>query len=153
MDNVYEIIFEKVYKYDLYDFVRFIEKSAKSCTGLYFGGKVLADRGQIETFLSCNTNTRLIEKLYCFKVIDGICLPFVWLSVLKYGAAVDVELSFYSVSSIEIHSLMHAMQRYAAAASEEFHVTGFYGGVEPALDVNTRYFTGNDFGPLGRLRQ
>lgn len=150
MDNVYEIVFEGVSKHDLYDFIRYIEMSAKSYTGLGVEGAE-GDKEQVEMFLSSSADTRLIEKLFFFKVFDDVCLPCAWLSVLKYGAIVDVELSFYGPSSIEIDRFMRSMQRYAAAAAEKFCIKSFYGGLEPAQDLNTRYFTGNYFGPLGRL--
>lgn len=87
-------------------------------------------------------------RLRGLKVSEVICLPLVFLRVLKYSGEVDVELSFSDLPFFEIGCVMIAMQSYANALSNVFRVERFYGGLEPALDVETRYFTGTTLGPL-----
>ena len=90
----------------------------------------------------------MVEQLHELNFLGVISLRLVWLRVVKYEGKVDVELSFNDVSPIAIDHVMLAAQRYAERLSTKFNMKIFYGGLEPAGDTDTTYFTGNTLGSL-----
>jgi len=157
MSDTYEIIFEQVAADDLQELLNFIEMDSQARSGLAVSeslGRIDStgvDKRLIDKIVAYDGVVCLMERLHEFKVSESICVPLVLLRALKYEDGVDVELSFNSILSVDIDCIMFAMQRYANAISKKFHVKEFYGGLEPAVDIDTRYFTGNALGPLGAV--
>ncbi|MHA6159944.1 hypothetical protein [Pseudomonas sichuanensis] len=155
MSESYEVVFEQVAMGDLPGVLAHLQASADAVLELtvseYLGdsGKDGIDKALIEVIIAHASDVCLTAQLHGFQVSEHISLAVVLLRVLKYGGAVDVELSFDTVTPADVEHVMFAMQAYAKALSADFHVTAFFGGLEPAADIESRYFTGDVLGPLG----
>ncbi|MFR0716831.1 hypothetical protein ACLUS7_17420 [Enterobacterales bacterium BD_CKDN230030183-1A_HGKHYDSX7] len=155
MSESYEIVFQQVAASDLHVLLKSIERGAQALSGLSvsedFEGVNLVriNKGLVDAIVAYEGDVCLTEQLHEFKASEAIYLPLVLLRVIQYKRKVDVELSFNCVPSFDIGHVMLAMQGCADALSKKFHIKEFYGGLEPASDVDTRYFTGNALGPLG----
>lgn len=154
MSECYEIIFEQVAFDDLYELVRFIERESRGVSGLVVSedlGEISSariSRRLIDKAISYVASVCMVEQLHELNFLGVISLRLVWLRVVKYEGKVDVELSFNDVPPIAIDHVMLAAQRYAERLSKKFNIKIFYGGLEPAGDTDTRYFTGNTLGSL-----
>ncbi|WP_422403782.1 hypothetical protein [Pseudomonas sp. GZD-209] len=137
MSESYEVVFEQVAMDDLPGVLAHLQASADAVLEL------------IEAVIAHAGDVCLTAQLHGLQVSEHISLAIVLLRVLKYGDAVDVELSCDTVAPADVEHVMFAMQAYAKALSADFRVAAFFGGLEPAADVKSRYFTGNVLGPLG----
>lgn len=154
MSESYEIVLQQVAKGELYLLLKFIEMGSQALSGLSvsedFGGSspVEINQSLIDAVVAHDGDVCLSEQLHEFKVSQAISLPLVLLRVIKYEDKVDVELSFNDAAPFDIDRIMLTMQGYSHAISNKFHIKEFYGGLEPASDIDTRYFTGDALGPL-----
>lgn len=154
MSESYEIVLQQVAADDLHMLLKLIEIGSQDVSNLAvsedFGevGAVRINKSLVDAIVASKENVCLTEQLHGFKLLEVIHLPLVLLRVIKYGGKFDVELSFNEVPSFDIDRVMFAMQEYAIALSRKFNIKEFYGGLEPAADIDTRYFTGNALGPL-----
>ncbi|NIF15406.1 hypothetical protein [Pantoea sp. Cy-639] len=155
MSELYEIVLQQVAKSDLHALLECIEMGSQTLSGLAvsekFGGIVSAgvNKKLVDAFLAHEGDACLMAHLHEFNVSRSIRLPLVFLRVIKHKDEVDIELSFNDTPPLDIGRIMFAMQRYTDELSKKFHIKEFYGGLEPAADIDTRYFTGNTLGPLG----
>ncbi|UUC49976.1 hypothetical protein [Pseudomonas citronellolis] len=155
MTESYEVVFQQVAVGDLLELLNAIEVSSEVLSDLgvseSLGDILLAeiDKKLIDGIVSYEGDICLTGRLYKFNVSNEICLPFVFLRVIKYANGIDVELSFDDTRLFDIGGLMRVMQIYADGLSKKINMVGFYGGLEPAIDIDTRYFTGDVLGPLG----
>lgn len=155
MTDSYEVVFQQVAVGDLLELLNAIEVSSEVLSDLgvseSLGDILLAeiDKKLIDGIVSYEGDICLTGRLYKFNVSNEICLPFVFLRVIKYANGIDVELSFDDTRLFDIGGLMRVMQIYADGLSKKINMVGFYGGLEPAIDIDTRYFTGDVLGPLG----
>ncbi|MWK59164.1 hypothetical protein GO594_24520 [Pseudomonas otitidis] len=154
MSDSYEIVFQQVAAGDLYELLESIGVDSQIFSELAVseevaGGRLAGEaRNLIDEIIAYGGDICLTAQLHGFRISEEICLPLVLLRVIKYRGWVDVELSFNDPLSFDIGNIMLAAQRYADFLSNRYHVEEFYGGLEPAADTNTRYFTGNALGPL-----
>ncbi|MHA6790231.1 hypothetical protein ACWA6H_21330 [Pseudomonas bijieensis] len=150
----YEVIFEGVPDKVLFALLKVIEGNADTLSDLTVSEPVelLSKSGVykelIDDFCIREEDACLSECLGGFHVSPALTLPSVLLRVVKYGGGTDVELSFDGVVTLGVDGVMLDVQRYASNLSRFFGVTKFYGGLEPAIDVETRYFTNDMLGPL-----
>jgi hypothetical protein len=155
MTESYEVVFQQVAASDLLELLKALEMSAEMLSGLAVSEDieniVLAgiDKELVDAVISYEGDVCLTGQLHGFKAPRGVRLPFVLLRVIKYKDDIDVELSFDADSSFDDEFVMLAVQMYADELSKKYYMTDFYGGLEPAKDTDTRYFTGNVLGPLG----
>ena len=155
MAESYEVVFQQVAVGDLLELLNALEMSSEVLSDLgvseSLGDILLAeiDKKLIDGIVSYEGDICLTGRLYKFNVSNEICLPFVFLRVIKYANGIDVELSFDDTRLFDIGGLMRVMQIYADGLSKKINMVGFYGGLEPAIDIDTRYFTGDVLGPLG----
>jgi hypothetical protein len=150
----YEVIFEGVPDKALFALLKVIEGNADTLSDLTLSEPVelLSKSGiykkLIDDFCTRVEDVCLSERLGGFHVSPALTLPSVLLRAVKCGGRADVELSFDNVVASDVDSVMLAVQIYASNLSSFFGVTKFYGGLEPAVDVETRYFTNDLLGPL-----
>lgn len=104
---------------------------------------------EIEAFLNLSDDACLSIKLSTLK-IDGIAIPSVLLRLLKYNDQFDIDFNFNEsdIENISTTALMTKLHSYTTKLGESYEVGHWFGGMEPASDEDTRYFTDNKFGPL-----
>ena len=103
---------------------------------------------EIESFLSLSNDASLIIKLAHLNLAGSI-IPSVLLRLVKYNDQFDIDFNFHESDIAEgATALMKKLQLYISDLGKEYQVSGWFGGIEPASDEETRYFTGRIFGPL-----
>ncbi|WP_337057459.1 hypothetical protein [Pseudomonas sp. USHLN015] len=154
MSESYEVVLQQIAAGDLFMLLKLIEAESQELSNLAasedFGKIDIAgiNKALIDAFFAYEGDVCLTGKLRGFKISEAVCLPLVLLRVIKYKGEVDVELSFNEIPSLDIGRIMLAMQVYADGLSKRFDIKEFYGGLEPAADIDTRYFTGGALGGL-----
>lgn len=155
MANSYEVVLQQVATGDLFELLNAIERSSKLLSDLtlseYIGAVSVENlnQGLVEAIVSSEREICLTGRLHGFSVSPKVCLPFVLLRVVNYREGVDVELSFDDNLLFDIDCVMSAVRVYCNKLLNRFYASEFYGGLEPAIDIETRYFTGTSSGPLG----
>ena len=79
--------------------------------------------------------------------LKDILLSRVGFQIIKYNNVYDLNLSIEEKEIREKISILDLQERVAYLA-EELKATNYYCGYEPAMDEETRIFTGVSFGPL-----
>lgn len=82
--------------------------------------------------------------------IGGVRAAFMLAEVVKYRGQCDVELSVWEndLRDSSVKALITTMARKMNELAAENGVHQWYSGLEPARDLETRYFTGLEMGPL-----
>lgn len=104
---------------------------------------------EIESFLNLMDDASLIIKLSSLN-IAGCSIPSVLLRLVKYGDQYDIDFNFdeSDITGMDTMALMKQLHGYVCELGKRYEVGDWFGGIEPASDEDTRYFTGNEFGPL-----
>lgn len=105
----------------------------------------------VKIFLSLSDDASLMIKLDKIEV-EGIVIPSVFLRVVKYSDKLDIDFNFNErdVVGAGTVKLMEKLHDTMTAISDSYNVDNWYGGIEPASDQDTRYFTRKESGPLVR---
>ncbi|QPB85673.1 hypothetical protein CWC22_021940 [Pseudoalteromonas rubra] len=82
--------------------------------------------------------------------LGEVRLQQVLLRLVKYSEKFDIDFSFdeASVSDWQMSMLMVKVQKFIAMLVSGANVGDWFGGIEPASDEDTRYFTQDASGPL-----
>jgi len=104
---------------------------------------------EIESFINLNDDASLIIKLNNLNVA-GITIPSVLLRLVKYGDQYDIDFNFdeSDITDMDTTGLMKKLHVYISDLGKNYQVADWFGGLEPASDEDTRYFTNSEFGPL-----
>lgn len=105
---------------------------------------------EIESFINLNDDASLIIKLNNLNVA-GIIIPSVLLRLVKYDDQYDIDFNFdeSDIAGVGTTGLMKKLHVYISDLGKNYQVADWFGGLEPASDEETRYFTNSEFGPLG----
>lgn len=104
---------------------------------------------EIESFVNLSGDAILIIKISNLYMADYI-IPSVLLRLVKYGDQYDIDFNFdeSDITDVGTTALMKKLHEYISEIGRRYQVGEWFGGIEPASDEDTRYFTGNEFGPL-----
>lgn len=104
---------------------------------------------EIRSFINLSDDASLIVKLSSLN-ITGYTIPQVLLRLLKYDGKYDIDFTFDESSLIGFNTkeLMEDMYIHILGITKQYQISGFFGGIEPASDEDTRYFSSNGCGPL-----
>ncbi|MFW3013093.1 hypothetical protein [Pseudomonas aeruginosa] len=154
MKELFELIFEGVNPSRLFSLLKEIESKSDRIFDFNFSEDFFSSNVDIfselliDSFLGFNGDLYFGVSMEGFNVKDGLKLPVVLLRVLKYQGEVDVGLFFYMNDFNSAGKVMLEFQKYMNEISADFGFENFYGGLEPASDQETRFFTNNRQGPL-----
>jgi hypothetical protein len=103
----------------------------------------------LDSILSFHGDVTVIINLDDMKV-GGLILPKVLLRLVKYGERYNIDFNFDSneLENVSMVSLATEFHDHTKEIARNNGVDNFFGGMEPASDEDTRYFTNNDLGPL-----
>lgn len=156
MSDIYEVVIQGVLEDDLFTLLKILESDAKMVSGVSVSedvdlskGKTCIDKSLVGMIVAYDGSICVSEKIYGFNILELIELQEVFVRVLKYENYFDVELSFSDSNEIDIANVMRNIQQYIIGLSKNITFEEFYGGMEPAADFETRYFTNKTLGPLG----
>jgi hypothetical protein len=155
MKNLFEVVFEGVNKNYVVRILNRLISSAKHIIDVDCSEDIvmirngIIDMEALQSVLNFNGSVSIFIKLQSVEA-GNVILPFVLLRLVKYGDQFDVDFNFNSdeISNMDVASLMKYMHRYATDVARESEVKHFFGGMEPASDKGTRYFTDQIYGPL-----
>ena len=104
---------------------------------------------EIESFINLTNDASLIIKLRDLN-LAGIIIPSVLLRLVKYGDQYDIDFNFdeSDISDVGTTELMKELNVYISDLGKTYQVGEWFGGMEPASDEDTRYFTNTEDGPL-----
>lgn len=155
MKNLLEVVFESIDKSSVipvlnklcFDTKQIISAECNENFELMKDGHL--NLNVLETVLNFNENITVFLKIKSM-IIEDVPLSSVLLRIVKYDDQFDIDFSFDAneIQSIDIVSLMKRIHSFSKNISEEFRIANFFGGVEPASDETTRYFTRNVLGPM-----
>lgn len=78
----------------------------------------------------------------------GLSLSGVGIQILKYGGKFDMNIVFDSNLTANKFSVS-ILQEWASSIALQSGAMTYFCGIEPAVDLNTRFFTEDVLGPLG----
>ena len=144
MKELFEVIFEGVNTSRLFFLLKEIESKSDRIFDFNFSEDFFSSNVNvfsellIDSFLGFNGDLYFGVSMEGFSVKDG----------LKFEGGVDVGLCFYMNDFNSAGKVMLEFQKYMNGISADFGFENFYGGLEPASDQETRFFTNNRLGPL-----
>jgi hypothetical protein len=155
MSNLLEIVFEGVAKSSVIPLLMQIINDPKNicsidCSeNISFATKNIFDPQFLNAVLEHDGDICLFLHLESLGINMEI-LPLVLLRIIKYGYQYDIDFSFdiNKTEKTDMASLIKNLFSYASKLANDFVVVNYYGGMEPASDTNTRYFTNDKLGPL-----
>lgn len=72
------------------------------------------------------------------------------LRLFFYDGKYDIDFNFDLLNQVASDQkiLIEEVHSYTKKIANKFNITAYFGGLEPAIDKNTRYFTQEKKGPL-----
>lgn len=99
-----------------------------------------------------NSNNGVWESMIeCLEIETGVLIKNAHVRILCYEDSVyDVELNFVQEDTItkSIKLLQSSLHRFSLDLASKHSVHSCYGGLEPAVDEETRLFTNEKLGPI-----
>ncbi|MEE1880860.1 hypothetical protein V0R55_11860 [Pseudomonas soli] len=150
---MYEVMLERVPDVALQAVLKVIVASAKTHSDLSLSADSEVQGGEsleavTQRLHGSGESVCLSLRLWEFNVSNKVSLPLVLLRVIKWEDRLDIELSFNSTPADDLSDIMQALHAYVSGLAGRFSIPVFYGGMEPAIDNDTRYFTNETLGPL-----
>ncbi len=155
MTNLIEVVFENVAENHVTKLLSLLVPSSEKVSEFECSEDIIVlesnkifDKG-VEEFLNFDgdvTALIIIENL----TLGSLTLPKVQLRLLKYDNHYDIDFNFDSnrIKGMSTTTLMKQLHTQVKKLALSCNVTSFFGGVEPASDEDTRYFTNVGLGPL-----
>ncbi|WP_124419076.1 hypothetical protein [Pseudomonas sp. R2-60-08W] len=154
MKEFYEVVLSGVAKEDLLALLNILKSHSERVAAvtasqkLDIENRLCLDQKIVTGLCGFDGDVCVTAKLYGFDTISARSDFFVLLRIIKYGKDVNVELCFDDACLIDVDRVMLALQKYLQGISDKIRLAEFYGGMEPARDLETRYFTNDILGPL-----
>lgn len=153
MENLFEVVFESVSKDRVVQLlIHLISCASQSieieCTeniALMVNGRLSVEG--LESVLHFNGDLCVLIRLQQMKA-GSVVLPKVLLRLVKYGDSYDVDFNFDLSEPKNVPLSMKYLHMFAIEIAKDFEAKNIFGGMEPASDDNTRYFTNQKAGPL-----
>ena len=154
MTDLYEIVFENVSK-----------KNLSQLLDVIFFPKILTvtfnSKDITEYWSTCSSLNHLSKmensdfiflKLRNF-IANNLEINPCIVRILKYNDKFDINLIFEESDVLinDNRSIASILRNFAQTIATEYEIQIFYGGLEPACDHDTRYFSGAELGPLAKL--
>lgn len=155
MSSILEVVFERVTKSCVIQLLSLLIKNVEEISSIQCSEKVELfvndglSKEAIDQFLRFDGEIIALFNLKAMKLRD-IVLPNVQLRLVKYENEYDIDFNF-DCNEIENTSTAVLIDELHAQAKDfacKFDIASFYGGMEPASDEDTRYFTNDVLGPL-----
>jgi hypothetical protein len=150
--NLYEVVFESVDRNSLLGLLTAIVANSDqimniNCTNNIVEPTILQIRsGDLIDFLQVAGDACIFIKLLNVG-IGRAMLPSVMVRCVKYEQQFDLDFSFELDDSDDIKAvtLMKKLHDGVVELAKDVNIESFFGGMEPASDKETRYFTNHDF--------
>lgn len=154
MANLFEVVFENVAKNNVMELLSHLTPEPRSIVNYQCSEKnqLINTSEYTETlcyFLNFYGDASMLIHLDHIK-IDAVILPEILLRLVKYGEQYDVDYNFdlNLIKDMNMPDLVKKIHNHTKNIAKDINVSNFFGGMEPASDESTRYFTNNNLGPL-----
>lgn len=155
MSDLIEVVLENISRSKVYQLLMvFLGSAGKvlevQCSeSIQLSSRTDISEDEIESFINLSDDASLIVKLSNLNIVDTI-IPSVLLRVVKYDDQFDIDFNFdeSNIADTGTTALMNKLHEYVSELGNEHQVGNWFGGIEPASDEDTRYFTGSASGPL-----
>ncbi len=155
MSNLFEVVFEDIPKSKVIPLLlSLIASSNRVINTRCSGGISFMDGDKIstsilESVLNFEGDISMLFDLQDMHV-GSIDLPKVLLRLVKYTDKYDIDFNFdeSEIDNKYIQSLIAELHDCAKKLASDYNIQNFFGGMEPALDEDTRYFTNEVLGPI-----
>lgn len=155
MSSLFEVVFENIAKSNVIRLLllliagagKIINAQCSEDIRLIVSGEL--DVKALDSVLNFQGGVAVLINLDYLKV-GGVILPKVLLRLVKYGEQYDIDFNFDSndLENVDMMSLVTELHDHAKEIAKDHDVGAFFGGMEPAADEDTRFFTNNDWGPM-----
>jgi hypothetical protein len=155
MAELLEIVLEGVLRSRVYQVLmilldkagRIIDVQCSEHLPFFYDGKL--SEKEVEIFLKLSDDASLLIKLSDLK-INNVVIPSVLLRVVKYNDQFDIDFNFdeQDIESMSTTTLMKEIHSFVSKICESYEIDHWFGGMEPASDEATRFFTDKEIGPL-----
>lgn len=155
MAELIEVVLEDVPKSKVYETIEHILGDAGEVMEVQCSEQIadcdqaeLSEKG-IKSFLELSEQASILVNVDGLK-IGKVTIPSVLLRIVKYEDSVDIDFNFSEsdLRDITTADLMSKIHAYVADLGKRYGISHWFGGMEPASDEDTRYFTGDEVGPL-----
>ena len=155
MSSLFEVVFENVVKSNVIRLLMLLIAGAGRITNIQCSENIRLiiegdlDVKALDSVLSFHGDVTVLINLVDMK-IGGVTLPKVLLRWVKYGDLYDIDFNFDSndLEDMGMMNLVTALHGDIKEIAKDNGVVAFFGGMEPASDEDTRYFTNDVLGPL-----
>ena len=155
MDSIIEVVFENIEKNSVKKILNFfIDRSfaiiSVSCSEqLDISENNIFISSGLNCFLELNTDASVFIEVKTM-ILKEIVFPKVLIRIVKYENKYDIDFSFncselQNATNLKVVNALHSC---ALEISCNYDVERIYGGMEPASDASTRFFTNDKLGPL-----
>ncbi len=100
----------------------------------------------VKSFLDLPCDATLTVKLN-YLTMNEYDIPSVLLRLVKYGDKFDIDFNFdeSAVNDFGVEVLMKKMHAKISKMAKQHNINNWFGGMEPACDTETRFFTKEKF--------
>ncbi len=152
MTNYAEVVFENIREINVLTLLNFLINdsseaiiTAQCSEDIGIIEKSVLSEQNLSLFTQYNAhNTAICLSIRLKKFIfDNIIIPSISLRCLKYDALYDVDFIFEEsyIDKIGSKEFLSKLQNYTTQLAIKYEIDNWYCGLEPAKDLNTRYFT------------
>lgn len=155
MPSLLEVVFENVVENNVTRFLMLLIAGAEKIVNVQCSEDIRLivasdiDATALDSVLSFQGSVTVLINLDDVKV-GSIIVPKLLLRLVKYGEQYDIDLNFdpNDLENLDMLTLVTELHDHARKIASEHDVKTFFGGIEPAVDEATRYFTNDELGPV-----
>ena len=156
MSELLEVLFENISISKVYSVLSSTISNAGEIINIHctdvsfrFAQNNMISEADIDTFLKLSEGA-VMQIKFDFLKIDDLIIPSVLLQLHKYEDKFDIDFNFdeQEMKGVNASAIMKKIHWFVSKIGELYGVELWYGGMEPASDEATRYFTDNSLGPL-----
>jgi len=155
MPELLEIVFEGIHRSKVYQVLQELLERAggiievQCSEAIEISEKSGLTEREFGDFVSLSVDASLLINIGELQ-INKMRIPRVLMRVVKYGDKFDIDFNFEEnrVTGMTAIEIMKEAHLFVTEVSEKYQISHWFGGMEPASDDDTRYFTDKEAGPL-----
>lgn len=149
MNHAFEILMEAVPWVHVSTVLESIGRMADSVSRTELDGEPIAVgdwlAGSVDDF-PCSSC--MIQQINGFRLGSTVYIPMLLIRVFRFDGAVSIDFSF-DMDWSDVAVAMPILHRHFQQLKSLSGACTVFGGMEPAQDLDTRFFTDDERGPLG----
>lgn len=158
MTNLFEVVFENLVKSSAIRLLLLLISCAERVINVQCSDDIKLpdfgdfDRKTLESVLSFEGDISVFINLDGMS-FGSLVLPKVLLRLVKYNDKFDIDFNFdvNELKNTGMTNLAKNLHSHTKDIAREYEIATFFGGMEPASDVDTRYFTNGSMERLAKL--